>query len=121
MRDIETKSDINFLMNEFYDKVLSDKLIGYFFTDVIKLDLEHHLPLITDFWSNILFHSGDYKKNVLQIHKNINTKSPLLSKHFEQWLYLLDETISQNYKGKKAKEMLTKAKSIALVMQSKII
>ncbi len=47
--DIETRADIDDLMNRFYARAINDETIGYIFTDVAKLDLEHHLPVIGDF------------------------------------------------------------------------
>jgi len=47
--DIETRADIDDLMNRFYTRAINDETIGYIFTDVAKLDLEHHLPVIGDF------------------------------------------------------------------------
>jgi len=53
MRDIETRDDIELLMQAFYKKVMKDEMIGFIFTDVAQLDLAHHLPIITDFWGNV--------------------------------------------------------------------
>ena len=39
--DIESKADIEILINAFYDKVLKDELIGPFFN---HLDFNKHLP-----------------------------------------------------------------------------
>jgi len=50
MRDIETREDLAFLMREFYSKILVDETIGYIFADVAELDLEKHLPWLTNFW-----------------------------------------------------------------------
>jgi hypothetical protein len=56
MNDLKTRQDIEILLKNFYEKALKDKVIGYIFTDVAKLDLEHHLPIITDgFVSNRKF------------------------------------------------------------------
>ena len=53
--DITNRPDIDRLMNAFYSRALTDETIGYIFTDVAKLDLEHHLPIIGDFWESLLF------------------------------------------------------------------
>src|SRR5690606_3660552 len=60
MRDIENRADIDALMSLFYNKVLTDDVIGYLFTDVAKLDLDHHLPVIGDFWETVLLGTGNY-------------------------------------------------------------
>ena len=40
--------------------------ISYLFTDIAKIDLEHHLPVLVDFWDSILFNSDTYRKNAMQ-------------------------------------------------------
>ncbi len=89
MKDIENREDINALMRSFYERAIDDEIIGYIFTDVAKLDLEHHLPIIGDFWETLLFGSGNYQKhghNPLQVHALLNLKTPLFPKHFRRWL-----------------------------------
>ena len=49
MKDIETREDLAFLMREFYSKMLIDDTIGYIFTEVAELDLEKHIPSLTNF------------------------------------------------------------------------
>ena len=120
MKDIENKEDIAFLMNEFYSKMLNDDEIGYIFTDVAHLDLEKHLPSLTNFWENMLLNPNGYKKNVMDIHFQLNNKEKLLPIHFYRWLELLAETVNEHYKGEKAQRMLNSANSIAGVMQFKL-
>ena len=62
MSDIESRADIDFLMRVFYKKALADDVIGYIFTEVAHLDMEHHMPIIGDFWETVLFQSGDYAR-----------------------------------------------------------
>ncbi|NQX99210.1 MAG: group III truncated hemoglobin, partial [Flavobacteriales bacterium] len=105
MKDIQTKEDLAFLMKEFYSKMLVDETIGYIFTEVAKLDLEKHLPMLTNFWNNALFHTGGYKNNVVQIHKDLNGLETLTREHFKRWQELLGETIDGNFKGEIADKM----------------
>jgi hemoglobin len=49
-KDIQTRADVDDLMNRFYARAMSDAVIGYIFTDAAELDLETHLPVIGDFW-----------------------------------------------------------------------
>ena len=44
MKDITKREDVEILVNKFYDKVIKDDLIGFFFTDIAKIDLSKHLP-----------------------------------------------------------------------------
>src|SRR3954447_25201555 len=102
MRDIETRDDIQLLMQEFYKKVMRDDMIGFIFTDVARLDLLHHLPIITDFWENVLLNTGVYTRNAMTPHFILNEKVNLQPQHFERWLFLFNETIKENFSGKRA-------------------
>ena len=120
MRDIATREDLFFLMRAFYTKLFADKEIGYIFTDLAKIDLEEHLPSLTDFWENMLIAPNGYQKNVMEIHFNLNKKEKLLPIHFQKWMQLFSDTIDENYKGEKAEDMKSRAHSIAGVMQFKL-
>jgi truncated hemoglobin YjbI len=37
MHDIESKTDIEILIDKFYEKVLTDPIIGFIFTDIVAL------------------------------------------------------------------------------------
>ena len=120
MKDIETRNDITFLMRDFYSKLLTDPAISYIFTDVAKIDLESHLPHLTDFWEQSVLHKGSYRKNVLQIHHELNGKEPLTDLHFEVWLRHFNDSVDTNFTGTNAELIKTRALSIASVMKIKI-
>ncbi|MBL4667820.1 MAG: group III truncated hemoglobin [Flavobacteriales bacterium] len=120
MKDIQTKEDLAFLMKEFYSKMLVDETIGYIFTEVAKLDLEKHLPMLTNFWNNALFHTGGYKNNVVQIHKDLNGLETLTREHFKRWQELLGETIDGNFKGEIADKMKLRASQVGMTIQAKL-
>ncbi|HXG86145.1 MAG TPA: group III truncated hemoglobin [Pyrinomonadaceae bacterium] len=114
-KDIETRADIDDLMNRFYSKALNDEVIGYIF-EIAKLDLERHLPVIGDFWETLLFGGGNYRKhgcNPLRIHAELNLKTPLLSKHFRRWLKIFTETIDEMFAGTRAELAKSRAGMIA--------
>ena len=101
-KDIENREDIDQLMRDFYKRAIADDMIGFIFTDVAKLDLEHHLPIIGDFWETLLFRRGDYSKhgrNPLQVHGELNEKTPLLPEHFARWLEIFDDTVDKDFAG----------------------
>jgi hemoglobin len=103
--DISSRADIDLLMRNFYRRAMSDALIGYLFTDVAKLDLEHHLPVIGDFWESALFGTGVYARhgrNPLLIHAALDAKEPLRAEHFERWLALFRETVDASFAGQRA-------------------
>ncbi len=120
MRDIQNREDLAFLMREFYSVMLVDETIGYIFTDVANLDLEEHLPSLTNFWENMLLKANGYKKPVMDIHLLLNNKEKLQLQHFERWLFLLDKTVRANFEGEKVERMLKSAQNIAAMMRYKM-
>ncbi len=120
MKDITSRKDIEFLMHAFYTKALTNEKIGVFFTDIAGINLTEHLPEITDFWEQQLFRTGGYKKNVLQIHKDLNHEKKLEPMHFETWLSLFNTTVDDFFAGEKAELIKTRALSISIMMRTKI-
>ncbi len=121
MQDVKTREDLHLIMRSFYVKLLNDLEINFIFTHVAKIDLEPHLLDLVDFWEQMLFNKGDYKKNVLQIHLDINSKLNFTQQHFTIWLKYFNLSIDENFSGLNAENMKTRALSIATVMQIKII
>jgi len=121
-KDIENREDIEKLISVFYSKMLDDVILGYIFTDVAKVNLEEHLPIICDFWENILFNKPTYKRRseVIGVHLELNKKIQLKKGHFRRWLYLFHSTINELYDGTISSKAKKRADSIALLMQKKL-
>lgn len=119
-KDLESRGDLLVLVTRFYDKLLNDSSISYLFTDVAKINLEHHLPVLVDFWDSILFQSDTYRKNAMQPHLDLHQKSPLLDHHFDTWLRYFTETVDKFFEGEKAFLAKERALSIATIMKIKI-
>ncbi|HWS59838.1 MAG TPA: group III truncated hemoglobin [Flavobacterium sp.] len=120
MKDIQTRDDLYLIVSSFYDKLLADNQINFIFTEVAKIDLEPHLWELVDFWEQMLFDKGDYRKNVLQLHLDLNQKIKLTAIHFEIWLRYFESSINENFEGQTAENMKTRALSIATVMKIKM-
>ena len=120
-KDISSREDLFLLVKNFYEKLLNDKTISYLFTDIAKIDLNHHLPVLVDFWDSVLFQSDTYRKNAMQPHLTLNQKSPLEKHHFETWLMYFNNTVDELFEGEKAFLAKERAQSIATVMQIKLI
>ena len=120
MEDIQTRKDLELLMERFYTKLLTDPAINYIFTDIAKINLPEHLPHIVDFWELSILHSGNYKKNVMQAHLDLNRKAPLTAVHFQVWLNHFNASVDENFSGTNAEITKTRAVSIATVMQIKM-
>ena len=119
-KDISSREDLLQLVSKFYEKLLADNSINYLFTDVAKIDLHHHLPVLVDFWDSILFQSDTYHKNTMQPHINLHQRSPLQAQHFETWLRYFNETVDELFEGEKAFLAKERALSIATVMKIKL-
>jgi len=116
MNDIESRTDIDLVMRVFYERALADEVIGYIFTDVAKLDLEHHLPIIGDFWETVLFQTGNYAKhgrNPLDVHKALHLRSNLNREHFERWLKIFVTSVDEEFAGERSEFLKMRAISIA--------
>ncbi len=123
MHDIETRKDIEELVTDFYQNALSDKVIGYIFTDVAKIDLAHHLPIIADFWEMLLFGTvnfqAKYDRSPMQVHAALNNKEHLRPEHFGRWVKLFAETVDAKFAGETANLAKARAFSIAETMRIK--
>jgi len=75
MSDIQNSDDLYLLVAEFYKKLFSDDSIAYIFTEVVKIHLHEHLPILVTFWSQSLLNTGSYFKNAMQSHFDINQKN----------------------------------------------
>lgn len=120
LKDITARADIELLMNAFYKKLLADENISYIFTDVAKIDIKTHIPVITDFWESVLLNKNIYHNNTMKIHLELNDKMPLTKNHFDIWLSHFTTTIDELFKGDIALLAKQRAKSVATVMQIKI-
>ncbi|XOV94655.1 MAG: group III truncated hemoglobin [Bacteroidota bacterium] len=120
MKDIKDRADIELLVNEFYKLVIKDDQIGFFFTEIISLDFDKHLPVMYDFWETTLLGNRKYHGNPMVKHILLNEKATMTSKHFERWLDLWEQTLSSNFRGPTTSEALYRAKQIAEIMKLKI-
>ena len=120
MRDIENKEDLLLLVTDFYDKLLSDPAISYIFTDVVKITLDEHLPILVNFWSQSILGTGGYTNNLTQIHLDIDIKSHLTKELFEIWLYHFETAIDEHFSGLNCERMKNQAHNLSTIMQIKI-
>ncbi len=119
-QDIKDRDDLLQLVTRFYEKLLADNSISYLFTDIAKIDLAHHLPVLVDFWDAVLFQSDTYRKNALQPHILLHQQSPLQDHHFDTWLRYFNQAVDELFDGEKAFLAKERALSIATVMKIKM-
>lgn len=120
MIDILTQNDLYFLLDEFYKKLLEDHRINYIFTEIVKIKISAHLPILVTFWSQMILGTGGYTNNLTDIHLNIDKLEHLTPKLFDIWIYHFNNTINENFKGKNANEIILQAKNLSIILQIKI-
>jgi hemoglobin len=104
LRDIETPADCERLVRAFYGRTLTDPMIGWIFTDVAKLDLEEHVPVIASFWSTMLLDTRSYGGGAFAPHASLHRKVGLKAPHFERWLVLWRATVDELFAGERAEQ-----------------
>ena len=120
MNDIQNQDDLYLLVDDFYKRLLGDVAISYIFTEVVKIKLEEHLPILVTFWSQAILGTGGYTKNLTQIHLDVNQKEYLSPALFPIWLGHFNAAVDDNFSGTNAEKIKTNALSIATIMQIKI-
>ena len=98
MKKLESRQDIETLVNLFYSKVRKDDVIGFFFNEVAKTDWNNHLPKMYAFWETLLFGKPIYKGNPMAVHFPVNAKVPLEKHHFAHWVKPVSYTHLDVYK-----------------------
>jgi hemoglobin len=120
MKDIQTAEEIHIVVEEFYKKLLADDNISYIFTEVVKIKLDEHLPILVTFWSQAILGTGGYVNNLTQIHLDVNAKSYLSKELFEIWLIHFEAAINENFEGFNCERMKNQAHNLSTIMQIKI-
>jgi hemoglobin len=120
VRDIADRSDVEDLVSGFYRSAFADPLIGPIFTDIARMDLERHLPIMCDFWETVLFGTGSYRRNTLQVHVELNALFPLTAVHFGRWFALWTAAVDGRFRGPVADRAVLQAERIAGSMHRRL-
>ncbi|HEU0163994.1 MAG TPA: group III truncated hemoglobin [Thermomicrobiales bacterium] len=120
LTDIRDRDDIAELVVAFYTSAFADEQLGPIFTDIVKLDLDAHLPYICDFWETVVFQAGLYRRDSLAIHRDVNDLVPLTKEHFQRWEDLWHETVDARFAGPRAIVAKVHASRMAVSMQNRL-
>ncbi|HQQ94009.1 MAG TPA: group III truncated hemoglobin [Bacteroidia bacterium] len=112
MEDIRSKQDIEQLIREFYNKLLSNDAIKPVFEG---LDFDNHIPRIVAFWSFVLLDEEGYTSNVFEKHLHLPIQAP----HFDIWLTTFTQCVDRLFEGKKAELAKQRATLITYTFKSK--
>jgi hemoglobin len=113
--DITNLEDIKLFVNDFYEKVQEDNLIGPVFAGAIK-DWGPHLEKMYQFWNAALFGVPGFKGNPFSKHAPL----PIDKRHFDRWLILFNETIDAHFEGKMAMDAKNRAQLMAIMFLSRL-
>ena len=121
MKDIVSRTDIELLVNVFYEKVLADKQLSFIFEEMAKVNWATHLPAMYNFWENIILYTGSYEGNPLNLHKHLHHITPLKEVHFNTWNRLYISTVDELFEGPNATLAKQRAISISDVIKKNIL
>jgi hemoglobin len=82
MKDLESGEDIELLVNSFYASVQENEALNYIFNNITKVDWEHHLPKMYDFWETLVFHKVVYKGNPMKTRMIVHQLHKLKKRRF---------------------------------------
>lgn len=118
--DIETRADIERLVNRFYEHVHKDPLLAPIF--VLPADRwTIHLIRTCNFWENWLFHTGTYHGGLMWAHLEKHQTHPFTKAHFEHWLGIWFGTVDELFAGPRAEFVKSKALELGGWMYGRIV
>ena len=118
--DISGRSDIERLVNAFYDRIRQDDLLGFIFEDVAKTNWEAHLPKMYAFWETVLFGTARFSGNPLGSHAKLVPMTEMGCPQFDRWLCLFTATVDDLFEGERAGHIKRSAEDMANVIYSRI-
>lgn len=113
-KQIENRTDINFLVHQFYNKIRADREIGFYFNDIIT-DWDLHLEKLTDFWETNLFGVRKYKGNPHAVHNEVDAhfNEKITTNEFGIWLNHWFQTIDEYFEGENADKLKRRARKMS--------
>jgi len=112
-KQIENRTDVEFLVHQFYTKIRADKEIGFYFNTMIK-DWDAHLEKLTDFWETNLFAVQKYKGNPLSAHNEVDARfeGKITSNEFGIWLNYWFQTLDEHFEGENVEILKRRARKM---------
>ena len=116
MKDITDINNIRLFVDEFYEKVRQDDVLGPIFLKAIPGDWRPHLNKMYAFWNTVLFGVSGYKGNPFSKHAPLQIEQD----HFDRWLKLFAETINTHFEGPVAQDAQKRAGLMAEMFLSRL-
>lgn len=113
-KQIENRTDVSFLVHQFYAKIRADREIGFYFNEMIS-DWDTHLEKLTDFWETNLFGVRKYKGNPHAVHNEVDAHfdEKITPNEFGIWLNHWFQTIDEHFEGENAETLKRRARKMS--------
>jgi hemoglobin len=118
--DMDSRENIEYFVDRFYEKMLADPQLGPIFLDVAGIEVAVHLPHIKDYWCKLLLGDKAYIRHTMNIHRELHAKRPLQPQDFARWLEFFTTTVDAHFAGERAERAKQVASSIAGNMQKSL-
>lgn len=111
--DLAGRADIDRLVRAFYERALVDPILAPAFETLAVVGLEAHLPVVADFWEQILFRTTRYHGEFVLVHQALNRQHGLAGEKIARWLQVWCETVDDAFAGPDAERAKSKAVAMA--------
>ncbi|WP_430333577.1 group III truncated hemoglobin [Rhodococcus sp. ACT016] len=115
--DLTGRADIDRTVRTFYERALADPVLAPAFEILAVVGLEQHLPVVGDFWEQILFRTARYQGEFTLVHRALNRQHGLAGEKLARWLHLWCETVDEHFAGPDAERAKTKARAMAEALE----
>ncbi len=115
--ELATRADVDRLLRTFYERALVDPLLAPVFETLAVVGLDEHLPVVGDFWEQILFRTVRYQGHFGPVHEALHRQHDLTDDRFERWLALWCDTVDESFAGVDAERAKSKARAMAAALQ----
>ena len=110
--DLDSKAEIEKLVDRFYNRALTDPLIG---PPLSHIRFETHMPIMTQFWCFVLLDEPGYTSNVTEKHLSM----PLKKEMFDRWVSIFKAVVDEGWSGEKAEMAKQRATVMGWTMAAK--
>ena len=118
--DLDSRQNIEFFVDRFYEGLLADEQLAPIFVDVAEIDMTVHLPHIKDYWCKLLLGEKGYQRHTMNIHRQLHTKRALHPRDFQRWLDFFVSTIDAHFAGERSERAKQVAAAIAANMEKSL-
>jgi hemoglobin len=116
MHDIQHLTDVEILVNTFYDRIRKDELLGPIFNERLEHRWDEHIEKLVRFWQTILLGEHTYHGYPFHPHATM----PISETHFSHWINLFHSTVNDLFQGPVAEEAKNRGKLMAGIFQHKL-